>query len=136
MHDGRDAITPLLLDLTSKQHEFVTGRVAANLKPFVGAFSHDARCKWPEVLAVLDLLIKDATHVRPARVGKQRTVAKGSWPELHAALKTLNAGPRNGVELPRWGGLFRFAKCTTSAAPSVVPASCGADGMKTLEKTA
>src|SRR5262245_30464209 len=87
MHDGRDAITPLLLDLTSKQHEFVTGRVAANLKPFIGAFSHDARCKWPEVLAVLDPLIKNTTNVWPAVVGKQRTVAHAWRPELHATLK-------------------------------------------------
>jgi hypothetical protein len=40
----------------------LTGRVAANLKPFVGAFGHDAWGKWPEVLTMLDPLIKDAAH--------------------------------------------------------------------------
>src|SRR5262245_26727062 len=103
MHDGGDAITWLRLDLASKQHEFVAGRVAANLKPFIGAFSHDARGKWPEVLAVLDPSIKDATHVRPARVGKQRTVAEGSWPELHAALKPGAYRPSGDHFPPRRG---------------------------------
>src|SRR4029077_7731565 len=47
----------------------------------------------------------------------------------------LNAGPRYGVELPRWGGRFRFAQCTAKAAPIAVPASCGAEGMNTLENS-
>src|SRR4029077_15755799 len=93
MDDGRDAITPLGLDRTSKQHEFVTRRVAANLEPFFGAFGHHARRKRPEVLAVLDPLIKDVAHVRPTRVGKQRTVAEGSRPELHATMKPATILP-------------------------------------------
>src|SRR5438445_11890148 len=46
--------------------------------------------------------------------------------------RRLNAGPRYGVELPRWGGRFCFAQCTAKAAPIAVPASCGAEGMNTL----
>ena len=43
--------------------------------------------------------------------------------------RRLNAGPRNGVELPRSGSTFsRLAQCTTKAAPTAVPASCGAEG--------
>src|SRR6266480_5392718 len=49
--------------------------------------------------------------------------------------RRLNAGPRNGVELPRSGRLFCFAQCTTKAAPTAVPASCGAEGMNTSEKS-
>src|SRR5215211_2730114 len=48
--------------------------------------------------------------------------------------RRLNAGPRYGVELPRSGGLFCFAQCTTKAAPIAVPASCGAEGRNTFEK--
>src|ERR1700686_3519242 len=87
VQDGRDAITPLGLDPTCEQHEFVTRRVGANLEPFVGAFGQDARCKRPEVLTVLDHLIEDVAHVRSARVGEERSVAEGARPELHAALK-------------------------------------------------
>src|SRR5262245_33754464 len=87
MHDCWDAITPIGLDRTGKQHEFVARRVPANLEPLVGVFGHHARCKRPEVLAVLDPLIEDVTHVRPARIGKQRAVAERPWPKLHAALK-------------------------------------------------
>jgi hypothetical protein len=112
-------------------------------------FGHDARRKRAEILPVLDLLIEDIAHVRPARVGEQRTVAERAGPELHAPLKPgddlaigdhlrslargglaaratrpadltaarmsrrLNAGPRYGVELPRWGGFLCFAQCTT-----------------------
>ena len=43
--------------------------------------------KQPEVLAVLDLLIEDFAHVRPARVSEERTVTERAGPELHAALK-------------------------------------------------
>src|SRR6476661_9262361 len=46
-----------------------------------------------------------------------------------------NAGPRYGVELPRWGERFWFAQCTAKAAPIAVPASCGAEGMNTLENS-
>src|SRR5262245_60137479 len=113
MHDGGDTITSLRLDLTSKQHEFVAGRVAANLKPFIGAFSHDAWGKWPEVLAVLDPSIKDATHVRPARVGKQRTVAEGSRPELHAALKPGDYLPSGDHFRRVAGGGFAAPGCKT-----------------------
>src|SRR6266852_8972950 len=49
--------------------------------------------------------------------------------------RRLNVGPRYGVEQPRWGGLFSFAQCTTRAAPTAVPASCGAEGMNTSEKS-
>src|ERR1700737_4745018 len=69
MHDGGDAAAPLGLDRTSKQHELVTGRMAADLEPFLRVFRHDAGSKRPEVLAVLDPLVKDVAHVRPTRVG-------------------------------------------------------------------
>src|ERR1043166_1811910 len=87
MHDGRDAAAPIGLDRTSKQHELVTGRTAADLEPFVGVFRHDAGGKRPEVLAVLDALIEGIAHVRPPWVGEERTVAERARPELHAALK-------------------------------------------------
>src|SRR5450759_4188093 len=49
--------------------------------------------------------------------------------------RRLNVGPRYGVELPRSGRLFCLAQCTTKAAPTAVPASCGAEGMNTSEKS-
>src|SRR3954467_1656316 len=88
MHDGGNAAALLRLDGACKQHEAVARRVwAAKLEPLVGLLGQDARGKRAEGLAMLDLLIKDIAHVRPARVGKQRTVAERTWPKFHAALK-------------------------------------------------
>src|SRR5205807_8808578 len=75
------------LDWTSKQHELLTGRTAADLEPFLRVLRHDAGSERPEVLAVLDPLVEDVAHVGPTRVGEQRTVAERARPELHAALK-------------------------------------------------
>src|SRR6266702_7629462 len=87
VHDGRNAITLPGLDPACKQHELVARGVGANLEPFVGMLGHDARRKWPKILSMLDPLIEDIAHVRPARVGEQRTVAERAGPELHAPLK-------------------------------------------------
>src|SRR6185312_4191472 len=65
----------------------MTGKVRADLEPVVGMLGHDARRKGTKIFAVLDLLIEDLAHVRPARIGEQRTVAEGTRPELHASLK-------------------------------------------------
>jgi hypothetical protein len=59
MHDSRDAFTPIRLDRTSKQHEFVARRMAANLEPLIGVFGRHAWCKRSEPFAVLDPMIED-----------------------------------------------------------------------------
>ena len=59
----------------------------ADLEPFIGVFGQHARRKGTKILPVLDLLIEDIAHLRPARIGEQRTVAQRPGPELHAALK-------------------------------------------------
>jgi hypothetical protein len=71
VHDGRDAVALLRLDLGCKQHKRVACRMHANLEPFVGAFGQDARREGAEVFPVLDLLIEDIAHLRPARIGEQ-----------------------------------------------------------------
>src|SRR5579871_2742816 len=91
VHDGRNAITLLFPDITCEQHELVTGRLSADIEPFVGALGHGTRREWAEVFAVLDPLIEDIAHIRPARIGKQRTVAERTGSELHASLEPGDA---------------------------------------------
>src|ERR1700743_3585390 len=61
--------------------------MGADLEPFVGAFGQHARRKGAKILTMLDQLVENVAHVRPARVGEQRTVAERARPELHASLK-------------------------------------------------
>src|ERR1051326_2031306 len=99
MHDGRDAAGPLGPDRTSKQHELVTGRMAADFEPFVRVFRHDARRKRAEVLAMLDPLIENIAHVRPARPGAWlRGAVRPAVLTAARISRRSNAGPRNGVE--------------------------------------
>ena len=75
-------------------------------------------------------------HVRG--VARRGLAAPGLRPAALTAARIsrrLNAGPRYGVELPRPGRLFCLAQCTAKAAPIAVPASCGAEGMNTSEKS-
>ena len=75
------------LDPRREQHELVACRTRSDVEPVVGMFGEHARCKRTEVFPVLDLLIEDVAHLRPARIGEQRTVAERARSELHAALK-------------------------------------------------
>ena len=106
------------LDARRKQHELVARRVLADLEPLVGMLGHHARRKRAKILAVLDLLIEDVAHLRPARIGEQRAVAERARAELHAALKPgddlavgdhLRGLARRRLALPRLepGGLHR-----------------------------
>ena len=83
----RDEVAPFILDGACEQHELVARRRRADLEPVLGVFRQHARREGAKILAVLHLLIEDVAHVRPARIGEQRTVAERPRPELHAALK-------------------------------------------------
>ena len=50
----------------------------------------DAGRERPKLFAKLDLEIDNVAHVRPTRVGKERTVAQSASAEFHSALKPAN----------------------------------------------
>ena len=58
-----------------------------DFEPFVGVFGQDAGRERPKVLPVLDPAIEDGARIGPARIGKQRPIAKRARSEFHAALK-------------------------------------------------
>src|SRR5260370_35487202 len=62
------------------------------MDPLVRVLAEDARREWPEVLAVLDLLVEDCPHRRVARVGEERAVAQRSGTPLHPSLEPADDG--------------------------------------------
>src|SRR5580704_1656874 len=74
-------------DIGNNEH---VGTGTIELEPFACVLGENRGSERPETLPIFNLQVEQALHRGRARIGENRPITEGAWPELHPSLEPAN----------------------------------------------